>query len=362
LTKLHGGNIVRSYWILLNLEINPCSLTRESMALGNCQRMLAGIPANIPFGIIFIAENVCVSTGWVKASLLGIDNFKPWLEDYRNSGENGVILKREKMKKSILILAVFFAFITIIGCGLVESRVARFSTDFKVLASDDRILYEKGAEALAEETARHLSQATKTVESRQFGTFKEPIKIYAFADTKSFAKFANVPEVVKGASTRNEVYLSGQLLKKMGEVQGILTHELSHVQLLQTLGTVTFNRTLPRWFREGLAIYVADGGGATNATEKETIEQFLQGNHFAPKTEGALFNFNLPGSKGLEPKIFYRQSGMFVQFMARNHSKRFEALVKSLQEGKNFKAQFAECFKCNVSAMLQAFIGTLRRT
>lgn len=253
-------------------------------------------------------------------------------------------------------------FITVSGCGLVGSKVARFTTDFKTLSSDSRILYEKGAEALAEETARHLPQAIKTVESRQFGAFKEPVKIYAFADTKSFAKFVNVPEVIKGAGTRNEVYLSGQLLKKMGEVQGILTHELSHVQLSQTLGTVTFNRTLPRWFREGLAIYVADGGGATNATETETIEQFLQGNHFAPETEGALFNLNLPGPKGLEPKIFYRQSGMFVQFMARNHPEQFETFVKSLQERKNFEAQFAECFKSKVSAMLQAFIGTLRRT
>ena len=266
------------------------------------------------------------------------------------------------MKKAKFILAVFFVFVTVSGCGLVGSKVARLTTDFNTLSSDSRILYEKGAEVLAEETAKYLPQAMKTVESRQFGAFKEPIKIYAFADTKSFAKFANVPEVVKGASTRNEVYISGQLLRKMGEVQGILTHELSHVQMSQTLGTVTFNRSLPRWFREGLAIYVADGGGATNATEAETIEQFLQGKYFSPETEGALLNLNLPGPKGLEPKIYYRQSGMFVHFMVRNHPEQFESFLKSLQEGKNFEAQFAECFKCNVNALIQAFIATLRRT
>lgn len=266
------------------------------------------------------------------------------------------------MRKTIFILAVLFSFITVSGCGFVGSKVARITTDFKVLSSDSRILYENGAEALAEEAARHLSQAMKTVESRQFGAFREPVKIYAFADTKSFAKFTGVPEVVKGAGTKNEVYLSGQLLNKMGEVRGMLTHELSHAQLSQVLGTITFNRTLPRWFREGLAIYVADGGGATNASEYETIEQFQHGKHFAPETEGALFNLDLPGSKGLEPKIFYRQSGMFVQFMAQSYPVQFETFVKSLQEGKNFEALFAECFNFNVSAMLQAFIGTLRRT
>lgn len=266
------------------------------------------------------------------------------------------------MKKTIFVLSTIFIFVTVSGCGFLGSKMARFTTDFKVLTSDNRILYEPGAETLAEEAARHLSQALKTVESRQFGVFREPVKVYAFADTKSFARFAGVPEVVKGAGKENEVYLSGQLVKKMGEVRGMLTHELSHAQLSQTLGTVTFNRTLPRWFREGLAIYVADGGGATNASETETIEQFLQGNHFAPETEGALFNLNLPGPKGLEPKIFYRQSGMFVQFMAHSYPMQFESFLRGLQEGKNFEEQFTGAFKSNVDTMLRAFIGTLRRT
>lgn len=266
------------------------------------------------------------------------------------------------MKKLTILFAVFLVFVTISGCGFVGSKVARFTTEFKVLSSDNRILYENGAEALADEATRHLSQAMKTVESRQFGVFSEPVKIYVFADAKSFAKYAGVPEVVKGASLKNEVYLSGQLLNKMGEVKGILTHELSHAQLSQTLGTITYNRSFPRWFREGLAIYVADGGGATNVSEAETIEQFIQGKHFAPETEGALFNLNLPGSKGLEPKIFYRQSGMFVQFIAHSYPLQFESFIKGLQEGKNFEKQFSDSFKSNVDEMLQVFIGTLRRT
>ena len=137
---------------------------------------------------------------------------------------------------------------------------------------------------------------------------------------------------------------------------------LSHAQLSQALGTITYNCSFPRWFREGLAIYVADGGGATNASETETTEQFLQGKHFTPETEGALFNLNLPSSKGVEPKIFYRQSGMFVQFMAHSYPLQFESFLKGLQEGKNFEEQFVSAFKSNVDKMLQAFIGTLRRT
>lgn len=266
------------------------------------------------------------------------------------------------MKSAAFILAAVLALLTVSGCGFVGSKVARLTTNFRVLPSDHRVLYEDGAEALAEEAARSLPQAITSVEAKQLGAFREPVRIYAFAGTKSFAEFANVPEIVKGASTKTEVYLSGQLAGKTGEVRGMLAHELSHVQLSQALGTVTFNRTLPRWFREGLAIYVADGGGATNASEAETVTAFLQGRHFSPETEGALLNLALPGSKGLEAKIFYRQSGMFTRYLARSYPLEFRAFLEGVQQGRSFEAEFTHCFRCDVGAMLQAFIETLPRT
>ncbi len=269
------------------------------------------------------------------------------------------------MKKKlilIILLAVVATFLSIGGFRLIESGFAKFTTDFKVLPSDNRILYEKGAEALAESAARYLPQAITDVELKQFGSFKNPIKVYVFGTSRSFSKFAGVPEAVKGAGLKNEVYLSGKLLNIMGEVQGILTHELSHVQLMQTLGAIKFNRTLPQWFREGLAIYVANGGGATNATEEETIAKFLEGNHFIPETEGALFNVKFAATGKLEPKIFYRQSGMFVQFLAHKYPLQFEKLLKGLQKENTFKSQFIESFKSNVDELLKDFITTLKRT
>lgn len=157
-------------------------------------------------------------------------------------------------------------------------------------------------------------------------------------------------------------FLSGKLLSEMDKTQGILTHELSHIQLSQTLGVIKFNRNLPRWFREGLAIYVANGGGATRATEAEAIEKIVEGKHFMPEVKGSLLNIKLAATTELEPKIFYRQSGMFVQFLARDYPGQFETMLKGLQEGKDFQSQFLESFKNNVSEKLKSYIATLRRT
>jgi hypothetical protein len=264
------------------------------------------------------------------------------------------------MKKIILFSATIFVFSIMTSCGFIESRIARFTTDFKVWPSDNRILYENGAESLASEIAGELPLTIGNIETRQYGTFKEPVKIYAFATAKSFAKYSGVSEVVKGAALDNEVFLSGQLLQKLNEVHGMLGHELSHIQLCQTLGTIRFNRTLPRWFREGLAIYVSDGGGATNATEAESREHFFKGEHFSPETKGALLNQGLPASKGLEPKVFYRQSGMFVRYMAANHPEQFMKFLQGLQEGKPFEPYFTECFGFKVGEMLQTFIRALK--
>lgn len=62
------------------------------------------------------------------------------------------------------------------GTSIVESRIARWTTNFNTLSSDNRILYENGAEKIALEAAKHLSNAMKNVETKQYGKFKKPVQ------------------------------------------------------------------------------------------------------------------------------------------------------------------------------------------
>ena len=145
------------------------------------------------------------------------------------------------------------------------------------------------------------------------------------------------------------------------EVYGMIGHELSHVQLSQTLGSITFNRTLPRWFREGLAIYVSDGGGAPRNFEKETVGKFIDGKHFLPVSKGTLFNRNLKATNSIGPRMFYSQSGMFVQYIAKNQPLLFKKFIIDLQAGKVFKESFIEVFNLDVDVSLNNYIEKLKK-
>ncbi|MBI9090394.1 MAG: hypothetical protein JEZ12_14355 [Desulfobacterium sp.] len=265
------------------------------------------------------------------------------------------------MKKlfSLFFTPLIVLFMSIAGCGLMESRIARLTTDFKVLPSDNRILYESGAEVLAHEAARHLPAALENVALKQYGTFKEPITVYAFASTESFSKFSGISKKAMGASVGSDVYLSGMLSTMPEKVYGMIGHELSHVQFSQTLGIINFNRTLPRWFREGLAIYVSDGGGAPRNFEKETLEKFIQKKHFLPVSKGALFNRSLKTTDAIGPRMFYSQSGMFVGYMAKSNPLLFKMFVTKLQSGNGFKSSFFETYGIDVDEMLNNYIERL---
>lgn len=266
------------------------------------------------------------------------------------------------MKKLLLTIIVLFiaVFLSMGGCSLVESRVARWTTDFNVSASDSRILYENGAEKLAHEIAQHLNNAIQVVETEQYGNFKEPVMVYAFASPESFSKFSGVSGKARGASVGSEIYLSGLMLELPDEVYGMLGHELSHVQLSQTMGVIAFNRSVPRWFREGLAIYVSAGGGAPRNFEKETVSMFVEGKHFAPEDTGSLFNRSLQSTAPIGPKMFYSQSGMFVNYLANTYPQEFIFLLKGLQQGRHFKSLFKEYFNNNVENILEDYIAKLK--
>lgn len=267
-----------------------------------------------------------------------------------------------KTYKNLVFILLFSACLLLMGgCSMVVSQVARWTMDFNTLPSDNRILYEDGAEKLASLSALHLENAIKDVTLRQSGEFTEPVKVYIFATPESFSKFSGVSDKVRGASLGNEIYLSSLLTDLPNEVYGMLGHELSHVQLTQKYGVIGFNRTLPRWFREGLAIYVSDGGGAPRNYEHETVAMFIDDKHFIPEEKGAIFNMGLHATADIGPRMYYSQSGMFVKYLAESYPHDFHIFIKNIQKKEPFTEIFKESFGDGVDKKLALYITHLKK-
>ena len=267
------------------------------------------------------------------------------------------------MKAVCRIIAFVFFLPFFWSCSAANGLAHYFksTSHFRALPVDERVLFEEGGEDFAKTVAMLLPVAVKTVEQEQYGRFPKGIRVYVCATTESFEELTG--RKARGLAYRGSVFLSPRLLDNPEEVPAYLTHELSHLFMLQYRGLYGF-MTTPPWFNEGLAVYVSKGGGAGNVTEKEAVGSMLSGKVFQPDTAGSLLDFLFPkyGSHwGLKPHMFYRQSSLFVTFLKENNDGSFKELLVSLQGGEPFETAFQKAYGSTTREAWQLFIQQLKK-
>lgn len=203
---------------------------------------------------------------------------------------------------------------------------------FLRLDQDPQIRYEKGALNLAESLAPYLDPAIHTVETQQ-GKFKTPVIIYVPGSVDSFSDYC--------ASTRpsacvigERLFISAKLFNDKKRLPGILSHELSHLQLTQAMGVWDYQTHLPTWLKEGLAVYVSNGSGAEGVSVQKAADAITRGKTFKPNASGSLLFRKTASSFDLNPHMFYRQSAMFVQWLHDRNPEEFQQLLHALKKGK----------------------------
>lgn len=248
------------------------------------------------------------------------------------------------------------------GCGLMRSGVAalKSTSQFMYMENDRRVLFEPGAEDIAAPVAAYLQEAIATVEKEQYRQFTRPVQVYVTKDEESFAAFTGVPKQVRGAVII-KLFLSGGLRQEPDRIRRILIHELSHLHIGQQLGIYGYNAKLPAWFQEGLAVTVSGGGGAEKMSEAGAVKDILEGKCFKPEVTGSFFFKKSAHSYGLEPPMFYRQSGMFVAWLKKRSEEQFRAFMLALEDGQDFGKSFNAAFDVSLDKAWQQFVDTLKK-
>ena len=231
---------------------------------------------------------------------------------------------------------------------------------FHPLEQDQRVFLETGAEQFALYVAESLPPSIETVETEHLCHFVKQVRVYVCVTPESFEDLTG--RTVRAITYRGSIFLSPRLMENPETIPLYLTHELSHLIMMQRIGLYKF-LTMPPWFSEGLAVIVSKGGGAQEVTEADAVNAILTGRHFAPHNAGGMVDLMSPRYGNywdLSPHTFYRQASLFVFFMKEYNQESFRSLLLGIESGQPFEESFRHAYGMSSTEMWQVFTEHLK--
>jgi hypothetical protein len=243
------------------------------------------------------------------------------------------------------------------GCATTRPPAVTSSSEFEPLAADPRILYEPGADALAEQVAQLLPQAVRQVEASHYRPFAQPITVHVCGSERCFTENVMSKHVSGATVPDNRVFLSPRLFdREAHRLPMILTHELSHLHLGQQVGHYTYR--VPVWFHEGLAAYASSGGGADYATDEEVRAAVSEGHFFAPATLDTPNMRHKAEYWQLSPYLFYREAMLFLDHLKQSGEDRYRDFLLRVQDNENFALAFSSTYNMSLDEAGRLFVGS----
>jgi hypothetical protein len=276
-----------------------------------------------------------------------------WLRSCRKCLPTKTLKPMQKRLAFILLIIVTVSFLT--GCAFIRQSIAVFSStdDFVQHKNDSRVLFEPGAEAYADKIVAFLPTAIRTVEEKQYRSFAKPVRVYVCASRESFIRMYGA-DVRAGVLTK--LFLSPRIFDAGDEIASrYLTHELSHLHIQDQIGSYKASR-LPSWFKEGLAAFVSNGGGAHTVSEKQALDSIRSGKHFVPNETGGFIINKSASDWGLEHHMFYRQSMIFINFMATVNDSAYRKMLLAVQDGEHLAAALKAAYNTELKELWNDFL------
>jgi len=258
-------------------------------------------------------------------------------------------------KRIRVILLITVTALSFWGCAFTRQSIAvlRSTDHFVTHKNDSRVLFEPGAEDYANKVVLFLPSAIRQVEEKQYRSFTKPVRVYICASRESFTRMYGA-DVRAGVLTK--LFLSPRIFEDGAEIAKMyLIHELSHLHIRDQLGNYKMSR-LPVWFKEGLAAYVSDGGGAHTVTDKQVINSIKSGKYFVPNETGGFIFQKTASDWGLEHHMFYRQSMMFLSYLATTNESGFRKLLLSIENGEQFSTALETAYNKKLEELWNEFL------
>jgi hypothetical protein len=260
------------------------------------------------------------------------------------------------------MLLPIFGIVFFCSCSAINQGFAILRTPKDFIDLDNSVRIENNIDVqFGKDIHNVLPNLIDSIEMKEHHKFMCLPSIYVCNSNKSFCKYsgANFPGP-RAKVTPKGLFISPRL-KDSKDWYNIIYHELSHVILLQNLGTYHY-LWIPVWFHEGLATYVSNGGGSGDVTDSTAILDILQGNHFDPVAkENTLFPKSFSNKK-IRPWMQYRQAMLFVKFLKEGKEKEFDNLLNSIFKKNSFSKSIEFSYGLKLSVLWDNFIDNLQKT
>lgn len=208
---------------------------------------------------------------------------------------------------------------------------------------------------------RILAQSQDSVERLLKTKFKKRIEVYVCASQETFNEYVFLSTNVRGAVYWGKLFLSpGAFSGDQTLLAELTTHELTHYIFYTYLGEKASIENIPLWFREGIAVFVADGGAAYTRY-KDVFHQISleEKNTFQSSEVDYWFNTKDPrdavSKTGRANWILYRVSGLFIHYLHDSQPANFDKLINLLFSGVKFNRAVELSYKQTIDSLLAEF-------
>lgn len=235
------------------------------------------------------------------------------------------------------------------------------------LPGNSQVHYQPGAEDFARDVAALLPDAIARVEAVHGRPFAHPVILGVYATPEAYAAANGTGSTVPmGVTVFDEVTLSPKLYRPQHQrLPAILTHELSHAHIMGWIGGHAY-RSLPKWFKEGLAVMVSGGGGAELVSEDEARAAIQRGEKIVINNAGhpadILTDLRVEGELAKRPPWYpvvlgYREAGMFVTYLRGSDASGFDRMMNAILDGRPFAEAVSAGYHEDALSLWRRFIS-----
>jgi hypothetical protein len=206
------------------------------------------------------------------------------------------------------------------------------------------------------------------VESILHARFKKSIEVYVCSSQTSFNEYVFLSKNVKGAVYWGKLFLSpGAFSQDDSRLAELTTHELTHYLFYTHLGDKAHVKNIPLWFREAIAVFVANGGAdytrggnILNLISSEERQAFLSGRtDYWFASSNPLDAVNKTGTANW---LLYRVGALFVHFLRDAQPGKFDEMIQLLLAGMEFDVALKATYGKDTGALLREFSQYLTTT